>query len=62
MRIYWNEKRLSVSPQNNFLFRVVKENDKIAFDENGNIMLEFCGGKVMRESRFVDISEMEGGD
>lgn len=47
LRCFWNNKRLSGSPQNNFLFQKVK-NEK---DEFGNIVLRFGGGEVMRSER-----------
>lgn len=51
LRIIWNEKRLSSSPQNNFLFQAVTENGVRCVDDDGNILLHFDGGKINREQR-----------
>jgi len=51
LKIIWNDKRLSSSPQNNFLFQAVTENGVRCVDDDGNILLHFDGGKINREQR-----------
>ncbi len=51
LKIIWNEKRLSSSPQNNFLFQAVTENGVRCVDDDGNILLYFDGGTINRNPR-----------
>lgn len=47
LRIFWNNKRMPGSPQNNFLFQRVTDEK----DDNGNILLRFGGGEILRNQR-----------
>jgi DNA repair photolyase len=43
LRVYWNEKRIHGSPQNNFLLSNVQRGGENVVDGNGNIVLYFDG-------------------
>lgn len=56
LKIYWNDKRISGSPQNNFLFSKIMDAGNPIVDNDGNIILHFTGTR--QDERICELKNL----